>query len=108
MFDVFGLRDLATHVLVPAVLVAVCLMVRSVTARHIVVRGLVMGILATAAYDLVRFGFLWSGLMDHDPMAPLGQELLFPLNATTAVMAAIGHVVYGAVLGRSCSADHKP
>ena len=31
--------------------------------------------------------------------APLGQEMLFPLNGVTVVMATGGHTIYGAVLG---------
>jgi hypothetical protein len=32
-------------------------------------------------------------------VSPLGQEVLFPLNVTTVLMAIGGHTIYGAVLG---------
>lgn len=43
--------------------------------------------------------FVCSGLLFVLVAAPYGQEMLFPLNATTLVMAVGGHVIYGAVLG---------
>ena len=48
----------------------------------------------------VLFGlFVCSGLLLVLVVAPYGQEMLFPLDATTVVMAVGGHVVYGAALG---------
>jgi hypothetical protein len=157
----FGLdlRLLALAVLVPAL---VCLGARAAVdaaTRRLIVRALVTGIVATALYDLWRGSFLWSGLMDRDPIphigvalgldpawlagygwrylgngtglalaflvlglrgtrigivyglfvcsnlllvllvSPYGEQILFELNLTTVVMAIIGHVIYGAVLG---------
>lgn len=43
--------------------------------------------------------FVCSGLLFVLVVAPYGQEMLFPLNATTVVMAVGGHIIYGAVLG---------
>jgi hypothetical protein len=43
--------------------------------------------------------FVCSGLLFTLIVAPYGQEMLFPLNATTVVMAVGGHVIYGATLG---------
>ena len=54
-------------------------------------RGVRIGIL----YGL----FVCSGLLFVLLVAPYGQEMLFPLNPTTLVMAVGGHVIYGAVLG---------
>lgn len=165
----FGLdlRLLALVVLAP---VLACLLV-AVTAdpatRALVVRALAAGLVATALYDLLRGGFLWSGLMDRDPIphighalglepawlagyawryvgngtglalaflalglrgtrtgivyglfvcanlllvllvSPLGEQILFELSATTIVMATLGHVIYGAVLGAMASRLHE-
>jgi hypothetical protein len=157
----FGLdlRLLALAVLVPAL---VCLAARAAVdaaTRRLIARALVTGIIATALYDLCRGSFLWSGLMDRDPIphigvalgldpawlagygwrylgngtglalaflalglrgtrigilyglfvcsnlllvllvSPYGEQILFELNLTTIVMATLGHVIYGAVLG---------
>ncbi|MBA2559934.1 MAG: hypothetical protein H0V07_08610, partial [Propionibacteriales bacterium] len=43
--------------------------------------------------------FVCSGLLVVLVAAPYGQEMLFPLNATTVVMAVGGHIIYGAALG---------
>ncbi len=43
--------------------------------------------------------FVCSGLLFVLVAAPYGQEMLFPLNVTTVVMAVGGHIIYGAVLG---------
>lgn len=43
--------------------------------------------------------FVCSGLLVVLVAAPYGQQMLFPLNATTVVMAVGGHVIYGAALG---------
>jgi hypothetical protein len=43
--------------------------------------------------------FVCSGLMFVLVAAPYGQEMLFPLSATTVVMAVGGHIIYGAALG---------
>lgn len=66
------------------------------------------GGLAVAFFALgfrgVRIGILYglfvcSGLLFVLVAAPYGQEMLFPLNATTVVMAIGGHIIYGAALG---------
>lgn len=157
----FGLdlRVLAIHVLLPALLVLACAVVRNPTVRRLVPRGLAYGMVATLLYDLFRWSFLWFGWMAKDPIphigtaldlhpdwvfgyawrylgngggmaiaflllgirgvrrgalyglfvaaglllvlviSPYGQEVLFPLNGTTVVMAIVGHLIYGAVLG---------
>ena len=43
--------------------------------------------------------FVCSGLLFVLVAAPYGQEMLFPLNATTVAMAVGGHIIYGAALG---------
>jgi len=43
--------------------------------------------------------FVCSGLLFVLVASPYGEELLFPLNATTLVMVVGGHVIYGAALG---------
>lgn len=43
--------------------------------------------------------FVCSGLLFTLVVAPYGQEMLFPLNTTTLVMAVGGHITYGATLG---------
>jgi hypothetical protein len=43
--------------------------------------------------------FVCSGLLFVLVAAPYGQQMLFPLNATTVVMAVGGHIIYGAALG---------
>lgn len=43
--------------------------------------------------------FVCSGLLFVLIAAPYGQDMLFPLNATTVVMAVGGHIIYGAALG---------
>ncbi len=40
-----------------------------------------------------------SGLLAVLAFAPLGQEALFPLDGTTLVVAVVGHIIYGSVLG---------
>jgi hypothetical protein len=43
--------------------------------------------------------FVCSGLLFVLVAAPYGEEMLFPLNTTTVVMAVGGHIIYGAALG---------
>ena len=166
----FGLdlRLLALVVLAP---VLACMMIAIAVdpvTRALAVRALAAGLVATALYDLLRGGFLWSGLMDRDPIphighalgvepawlagytwrylgngtglalaflalglrgtragivyglfvcsnlllvllvSPLGEQILFELNATTIVMATLGHAIYGAVLGTLAARLHEP
>lgn len=74
-FDVVGLRDLASHVLLPAIVAAVVIMGRYRWARRLVLRAMVIGALATCIYDLIRFGFIWTGLMHVDPIPHIGVDL---------------------------------
>lgn len=70
-----NLRTLALLVLAP---VLVGLVVRIAThraTRTLAARAVAAGIVATALYDLLRGGFLWSGLMDHDPIPHIGTAL---------------------------------
>lgn len=63
------------------------------------------GARAGAAYGLV----VCAGLLATLAISPLGQTLLFHLNAATVVMAVGGHAIYGAALGAltaSCSFEH--
>jgi hypothetical protein len=54
-------------------------------------RGVRMGVI----YGLLVCGGLVTTLL----LAPYGQQMLFPLNGTTLVMATGGHIIYGSVLG---------
>ena len=167
-FDIFGLRDLATHILVPVVLAVGLLVCRQRHQQTLIGRALLAGMAATALYDLFRFSFLWLGLMDTDPIPHIGsalglepawvfgylwrylgnggglaiafaalgirgvrhgvvyglfvcggllatlvvsphaQEVLFPLTPITIVMATIGHMIYGAVLGTLSRRVERP
>lgn len=53
------------------------------------------GVRAGILYGL----FVCGGLLCTLAASPYGQEMLFPLNPMTLVMAIGGHVIYGAVLG---------
>jgi len=74
-FGVFGLRDLATHLLVPALVSVALAARRDRNIRSVVIGGIVAGVVATAVYDAVRFGFLFSGLMSRDPIPHIGVAL---------------------------------
>ncbi len=171
----FGAAAQRLALLVVAPVVA-CLALRMAAhrpTRRLVTRAVVVGIIATAPYDLWRGSFLWMGLIEHDPfprfgaalgldpawlagytwryigdgaglaltflalglsgarmgatyglavcccllltliVSPYGTTLLFPLNATTVVMAVGGHVIFGAILGaltakpRRVSCEHR-
>ena len=57
----------------------------------------------------ILFGvFVCAGLVIVLAVSPLGQELLFPLNLTTIVMATGGHMIYGAVLGGLTERPRQP
>ena len=48
----------------------------------------------------ILFGlFVCAGLLAVLAVSPRGQEMLFPLNAATVMMATLGHILYGTVLG---------
>jgi len=58
----------------------------------------------------VRHGIVFgvavcAGLLLTLAVSPYGQELLFPLNVNTVVMATVGHVIYGSVLGAITTGD---
>ncbi|MGH8904045.1 MAG: hypothetical protein ACRDYA_20795 [Egibacteraceae bacterium] len=53
------------------------------------------GVRTGALYGL----FVCAGLLVTLLVSPFGQQMLFPLNATSIVMATGGHLIYGAVLG---------
>jgi hypothetical protein len=56
----------------------------------------------------ILFGvFVCAGLVLVLAVSPLGQQLLFPLNLTTIVMATGGHAIYGAVLGGLTERRHQ-
>jgi hypothetical protein len=74
-FDIVGLRDLATHVLLPAIAVVVLIIGRYRWAGRFVLRAMIIGALATGLYDLIRFGFLWAGFMHVDPIPHIGVAL---------------------------------
>lgn len=74
-FGVVGLLDLARFVLVPAIVVTALVICRHRCARDLVLRAMATGVLATCAYDLIRFGFIGAGLMHHDPIPHIGVDL---------------------------------
>jgi len=43
--------------------------------RRLAAQAAAAGVLATLLYDLCRGGFLWTGLMDHDPIPHIGTAL---------------------------------
>jgi len=45
--------------------------------------------------------FVCSGLFATLLLSPQGQTVLFKLTPATAVMATVGHLVYGAMLGKT-------
>lgn len=42
---------------------------------------------------------VWAGLIATVALAPRGQELMFPLTATTVTLSLVGHLIFGVVLG---------
>jgi hypothetical protein len=165
----FGLdlKLLALFILAPVVALLLARMAVDASTRRLVGRAVVAGVIATALYDVCRGSFLWSGLMDHDPIphigtalgidpawaagytwrylgngtglalsflalglrgtrvgvfyglgvcscllltlivSPYGTDILFPLNVTTIIMATLGHMIYGAVLGTIAARMHE-
>ena len=69
------LLGLAEFVLLPALLIGAYVLVRYRWAPNLVATAMVAGVLATASYDLVRFAFLWTGLMNVDPIPHIGATL---------------------------------
>lgn len=41
----------------------------------------------------------WAGLITTVAIAPRGEEMMFPLNATTFTITLVGHLIFGLVLG---------
>ena len=74
-FGIFGLRDLASHLLVPAIVVTVFVAGRHRWAGQGIYQAMVVGALATGLYDLVRFGFMGAGLLHVDPIPHIGVAL---------------------------------
>jgi hypothetical protein len=165
----FGLdlKLLALFILAPVVALLFARMAVDAPTRRLVGRAVVAGVIATALYDVCRGSFLWSGLMDHDPIphigtalgidpawaagytwrylgngtglaltflalglrgtrvgvfyglgvcscllltlivSPYGTHILFPLNVTTVIMATLGHMIYGGVLGAIAARLHE-
>jgi hypothetical protein len=69
------LRVLALVVLAPVLVGVLVRMALDAATRTLVVRAVAAGVVATALYDLCRGGFLWTGLMDHDPIPHIGTAL---------------------------------
>jgi hypothetical protein len=42
---------------------------------------------------------VWAGLIATVALAPRGEEMMFPLTATTLTLSLIGHLIFGLVLG---------
>jgi hypothetical protein len=42
---------------------------------------------------------VWAGLIATVALAPRGQEMMFPLTATTVTLSLVGHLIFGLVLG---------
>ncbi len=74
-FEVATLRQTATLVLAPVVVITLVVMWRNRAVRRMVVVALAMGMAATALYDVFRFGFLVTGLTPNDPIPHIGQAL---------------------------------
>jgi hypothetical protein len=73
----FGLdlRILALVILAPIVVGLLLRAATHVPTRTLLVRAVAAGVVATALYDICRGSFLWSGLMDHDPIPHIGTAL---------------------------------
>ena len=71
----FGLRDLATHVLLPALAAAMVVVRRGRLGQRTVLEAVAIGMVATGAYDLYRFAFIAAGLVPSDPIPHIGAAL---------------------------------
>jgi hypothetical protein len=74
-FEIVGLRALATYVLAPVIVTVAYLMLCRRAVSTLIRKAVGAGMVATALYDLVRFTFLWTGLMSHDPIPHIGVAL---------------------------------
>lgn len=70
-----GLRSLAVHVALPALAILGVLVATRRAAGALAVSALRAGVVATAVYDASRFGFMWAGAVDHDPIPHIGTAL---------------------------------
>jgi hypothetical protein len=73
--EIVGLRALATYLLAPVIVTMAWLVARRPAVSTPVRKAVGAGIVATALYDLVRFTFLWTGLMSNDPIPHIGVAL---------------------------------
>lgn len=74
-FGIVGLRQLAIQVLLPVVAIVAVLALRRRDVGRMVAPMFATGIVATALYDVVRFSFLLTHLMHHDPIPHIGTAL---------------------------------
>ncbi|HEX2289147.1 MAG TPA: hypothetical protein VHH53_02895, partial [Pseudonocardiaceae bacterium] len=56
-------------------------------------RDVVLAAVAFAVFPV------WTGLIATVALAPRGEQLMFPLTATTVSLSLIGHLIFGLVLG---------
>ena len=56
------------------------------------------GVIVLTAVGFAVFP-VWAGLIATVALAPRGQELMFPLTATTVTLSFVGHLIFGLVLG---------
>ena len=71
----FGLRGLAVHVALPAVVILALVCARRRPTSTLVRSALVIGMAATALYDASRLACMWVGLVDRDPIPHIGTAL---------------------------------
>ena len=69
------LRAAALTVLLPAAALVAVLAAADRRTAALVRRAVVAGVVATALYDVSRFGFLAAGVVDGDPIPHIGAEL---------------------------------
>lgn len=70
-----SLHSLAVRVGLPALVVLGLLVATRRVAGALAASALRAGVVATAVYDASRFGFMWSGALDHDPIPHIGMAL---------------------------------
>jgi uncharacterized membrane protein len=74
-FGIVGLKPLALAVLAPTVVMVAALAVLRPGLARLIGRALIAGAIATAVYDVVRFGFIGLNLVGHDPIPHIGVAL---------------------------------
>jgi len=62
--------------------------------RRLAAQAAAAGVLATLMYDLCQGGFLWTGLMDHDPIPDIGTALGLDPAWAAATRGAISATVH--------------